>query len=92
VTTKMEGRAGERDLIYKKQGVCADWWWKLRHVYEPCRHSISIIGLLCWLEGLGLAALVSGGGQMSQWFAVVAVVIPRLIYCRSDIHNGDQTP
>jgi hypothetical protein len=27
----------------QKQGVCADWWWKIRHVDYPCRHGVSIV-------------------------------------------------
>ena len=53
--------------------MCADWWWKL----NIC---INCVGIVCPLlvscvgsRGLGLEALVSGGGWVSQWSAVVAV-------------------
>jgi hypothetical protein len=50
-------RGGGRDLVYKKQGVCADWWWKL----DTYLKHVGIVCPFCCLEGLGLATLVSGG-------------------------------
>ena len=53
--------------------MCADWWWKLNictnHVSIVCPLLVSCVGS----RGLGLAVLVSGDGQVSQWSAAVAV-------------------
>jgi hypothetical protein len=69
-------KRGGRDLVYKKQGMCADWWWKLdtciNHVGIVCPLLVSCVGL----RGLGLVALVAGGGRVSQWSAVVAISSP----------------
>jgi hypothetical protein len=50
---------GGRDLVYKKQGVCADWWWKL----DTCVNRVGIVCplLVSCVGSRGLAALVSVG-------------------------------
>jgi hypothetical protein len=73
ISVSVSTEKGGRDLVYKKQGVCAHWWWRL----STC---IDRVGIVCPLlvscvgsRGLCLAALVSGSGFVAQWSTVVAM-------------------
>jgi hypothetical protein len=69
--SKEKGGGGE--MSFTKNRACVDWWWEL----NACINRVGIVCplLVCCVgsRGLGLAALVSGGGWVSQWSADVAV-------------------
>ena len=73
VSVSTEKSGGGRNIVYKRQGLCADWWWRL----NTCTNRVGIVCLLLvncvGSRGLGLAALLSGGVWVSKWSAVVAV-------------------
>ena len=58
VSTKKGG--GGRDHVYKKQGVCGDWWWKL----DTC---FNRVGIICPL-------LVSCIGSRGPDFAALVIL------------------
>jgi len=59
--SREKGGAG-RDLVYKKQGVCADWWWKL----NTC---INRVGIFCQLL---VSCVSSRGWTLRLWCPGVA--------------------
>ena len=53
--------------------MCADWWWKLNIFINRFGIFCPLLGSCVSSRGPGLTALVSGGGRLSQWSAVVSV-------------------
>jgi hypothetical protein len=67
ISDSVSAGGGGQDLVYEKQGVCVFQWW------EPnacINHGSKVHPLLVVLAQ---GALVSRGGQVSQWSAVVTM-------------------